>query len=830
MAKIFTYATFLLVVILVPAIGWAADPAITSPTPGSTFSGSTVTFTWTSNGTNVQEYWMEIGSTPTSRDIHDSGSLGLSLTTTVSGMPTDGRQVFVRFWWLTEGNWELATIEYTATTIGGGGTPAITSPTPGTTLSGPDVTFTWTSNGTTVDAYWVEIGSADNTNDLYNSGSLAPSVLSTAVSGLPTDGRQVFVKFWWLVNGTWGLEIAQYTASGAPVMHTLTVSKTGNGTVLSAPAGINCGGDCSENYTGGTSVTLTPNPDSGWQFDSWSGHGDCADGNVTMNGARTCTANFSQTPPGNDPAITSPTPGSTLSGPDVTFAWISNGTNVTEWWLYIGSTLGGYDVHDSGSLGTNLSTFVSNLPTDGRQLYVRLWYKVSGTWEFSDFQYTASGTPASDPEITSPTPESTLSGPDVTFTWISNGTNVTEWWLYIGSNQGAYDVHDSGSLGTNLSTLVSNLPTDGRLLYVRLWYKVSGTWEFSDFQFTASGCCAGGSLGIVTPSDLEVVTSSTIPIPSSIAVSMQTSATGFPSNWGVEFVVDGISLTMDTVAPYSYVTNLVPGEHSLTVYMVDESLVRQTTYSDQVNFGVGDYYVAFGDSITAETGDHDDIPGDDNSADGRNSGGGYQPILNDILTNSKGYSHTVENEGVSGDESIDGVNRIGSVLANHPNAKYFLILLGTNDSWYPIPSGVGLICTGLDMPSNDPGCPGTYKDNMQKIINAIVQAGKVPLLAKVPIKYGDCSSGQCWTFPNPSTAAVNLLISQEYNVAIDELRSFNGIEGTLGNPLTSPDLYTYFEGTPLDSEGKSVEYDDIIHPGGLGYQSIANLWLQALTE
>ena len=77
---------------------------------------------------------------------------------------------------------------------------------------------------------------------------------------------------------------------------------------------------------------------------------------------------------------------------------------------------------------------------------------------------------------------------------------------------------------------------------------------------------------------------------------------------------------------------------------------------------------------------------------------------------------------------------------------------------------------------------------------------------------------------------MNLLISQEYNVAIDEMRSFNGIEGTLGNPLTPPDLYTYFEGTPLDSTGKSIEYDDIIHPGGLGYQSIANLWLQALTD
>jgi lysophospholipase L1-like esterase len=267
-------------------------------------------------------------------------------------------------------------------------------------------------------------------------------------------------------------------------------------------------------------------------------------------------------------------------------------------------------------------------------------------------------------------------------------------------------------------------------------------------------------------------------------------------------------------------------------YLVDGTW-ELTNYQYTAINDVVDYYVAFGDSITAETGGHDEIPGDDTSADGRNTGGGFEPILNDLLTNSKGYSHTVENEGVSGDESIDGANRIATVLAAHPNADYLLILLGTNDSFGPVPSGVGLSCTGLSLPSNDPGCPGTYKDNMQKIINAVIQAEKVPLMAKVPIRYGDCDfsqGGQCWTFTNPYTNPTNLLISQEYNVALDELRAFNAIEGTLGNPFNPPDLYTYFEGTPLDASGKSVEYDDIIHPGGLGYQSIANLWLQALTE
>jgi len=76
---------------------------------------------------------------------------------------------------------------------------------------------------------------------------------------------------------------------------TLNVSKSGlgSGTVTSSPAGINCGGDCSEIYNYGTSVTLTANPSSGILFGGWSGN--CT-GNttctVTMDGVKNVTAAF----------------------------------------------------------------------------------------------------------------------------------------------------------------------------------------------------------------------------------------------------------------------------------------------------------------------------------------------------------------------------------------------------------------------------------------------------------------------------------------------------------------------------------------------------------
>ena len=80
---------------------------------------------------------------------------------------------------------------------------------------------------------------------------------------------------------------------------TLTVTKagTGEGTVTSNPAGINCGMTCTASYASGTVVTLTATPDTYSLFTGWSGCGS-ASGNqctVAMNADRSVTATFTST-------------------------------------------------------------------------------------------------------------------------------------------------------------------------------------------------------------------------------------------------------------------------------------------------------------------------------------------------------------------------------------------------------------------------------------------------------------------------------------------------------------------------------------------------------
>jgi predicted lipoprotein with Yx(FWY)xxD motif len=91
-------------------------------------------------------------------------------------------------------------------------------------------------------------------------------------------------------------------AAGSPTQHTLTVTDagTGSGTVQSSPAGIEaCNSTCSNAFDEGTTITLTPTPDSYSTFAGWSGAcTGTAACQVTLGADAAVTATFNSSPAG----------------------------------------------------------------------------------------------------------------------------------------------------------------------------------------------------------------------------------------------------------------------------------------------------------------------------------------------------------------------------------------------------------------------------------------------------------------------------------------------------------------------------------------------------
>lgn len=206
------------------------------------------------------------------------------------------------------------------------------------------------------------------------------------------------------------------------------------------------------------------------------------------------------------PSITLPSANSILGGATHPFNWLANGTNVTEWWVYAGSSVGAKNYYNSSSLGTATNTVITGLPTNGSLVHVRLWYKEGGQWKYIDTSYTAASITATLPEITSPTAGAVLTSSSQLFSWVNNSTNVSQWWMYIGSSVGAKNYLDSGSLAAATNTNVSGLPTDGSTVYVRLWYW-TGSWEFVDSTYTAA-TIATSLPEITTPTSSSILSGS----------------------------------------------------------------------------------------------------------------------------------------------------------------------------------------------------------------------------------------------------------------------------------------------------------------------------------
>ena len=350
---------------------------------------------------------------------------------------------------------------------------------------------------------------------------------------------------------------------------------------------------------------------------------------------------------------------------------------------------------------------------------------------------------------------------------------------------------------TTIAQEVTFIPKPGQYVRLRALSEVNGNpWTSMAELNVLQAACITPSVTLIQPQSYFLQTSANLYLLADACLA---------GEQGVRLMVDGGTASGgaqfdDNTAPYEVTfTGLGQFEHVVDAFVIDTGgnpVPGNATHDQAIQVGVGDYTVTMGDSITFGAGDT--VSSDNISQDGRNTGGGYTPILDDLLTADRAKPQAVVNEGVGGARSAGGLSLIPTLLQRHPDAQRFLIMYGTNDAniFLPTPSGLGL------QPVVDSGYAGSFKDNMQRIIDAIQGAGKIATLAKAPV-----------ALPLDSQRNTNI---QQFNLVIDELVAANNIT------VTPPDFHAYF------ATHYPTEYWDDIHPNGVGYQSMANLWVLAL--
>ncbi len=203
--------------------------------------------------------------------------------------------------------------------------------------------------------------------------------------------------------------------------------------------------------------------------------------------------------------IISPLNGAAISALPIVITW-DPGVNVSQYYLYIGSSFGGNDVYSAPVSGGR--TTISNLNFAGGPMYLRLWsYAGSRGWQYRDYEYQSAplgnlGVPA---ELTVPAQGTVIGSSPVQFSW-SPGSNVSGYFLFAGTSSGANDLFGKYFPTTVARTVSIPVPVSGNSLYVRLWsFMSTGRWEYRDYTFATQNSQTPVPAQMLTPSSGAVL-------------------------------------------------------------------------------------------------------------------------------------------------------------------------------------------------------------------------------------------------------------------------------------------------------------------------------------
>jgi hypothetical protein len=460
------------------------NASITSPTPGSTLTSASTTFTWNVGPTGTTGYGLNVGTSFGAADLVNIGPLsGASVTV---NLPTNGATIYVRLWTILNGTTYLSN-DYTYTEFTQLAS-AITSPTPGSTLTSASTTFTWNAGPAGTTGYGLNVGTSPGAADLVNIGPLSGTSVTV---NLPANGATIYVRLWTIFSGTTyfynDYTYTEFTQPASAITNpapgsTLTSASTtftwNAGRAGTTGYGLNVGTSpgaadlVNIGPLSGTSATVTlPTNGAAIYVRLWT----ILNGTTYFYNDYTYTE-FTQ----SAAAITSPAPGSTLTSASTIFTWSPASGGTVSYGLNIGTSLGGADlvnIYPLSGNGANLT-----LPTNGQKIYVRLWTVFNGTtYLYNDYIYTELTQSGS--AITSPPPGSTLTSASTTFTWSAGPPATSGYGLNVGTSPGGADLVNIGPLSGASATVT--LPTNGATIYVRLWTIVNGTtYLYNDYTYT----------------------------------------------------------------------------------------------------------------------------------------------------------------------------------------------------------------------------------------------------------------------------------------------------------------------------------------------------------
>jgi hypothetical protein len=469
---------------------------MTSPANGSTI-GTTTTLTWNKPDGNDQ-YYLVIGTTGAGSSNVLSESQGTNASKTLSNLPQGS--LYVRLWSHCASTNVWSNNDYSYVVSGSCTTAQMTSPANGANIPSSQ-TFTW-NTGSGNGQYYLHVG----TTGVGSSNLLAESEganTSRTLSNLP--GPTIYVRLWSYCTSTstWafndyvyhppvGCATAQMTspANGANIPSSQTFTwNTGSGNgqyyLHVGTTGVGSFNLLAESEGANTSRTLSNLPGTTIYVRLWS---------YCTSTSTWAFNDYSYRVSSAIAQMTSPANGSTFGSTNVTFTW-SLGIGNSQYFLYVGNSPGTSEYFYSSVSGG--STAVSGLPTNGRNVYVRLWSLNNGQWFFTDYNYQGCACGGNLlARIVSPANTSKFGSSSVTFSWTA-ASGGSQYFLYVGNSVGSSEYFYNYISGG--STSVGGLPSDGRSIYVRIWSWINGQWFYNDYIYRASGGSSGNQFDEIAP-------------------------------------------------------------------------------------------------------------------------------------------------------------------------------------------------------------------------------------------------------------------------------------------------------------------------------------------